>query len=399
MRKRLLWVTLLALTLAAGGAAYVAMRPSASADPAGATATVERGRHEVLVRSQGLIVAATTIEVKSRASGLVQAIHATAGDRVRTGQVLLEVDPSRSRLNEEEMRNEVENARSQVRLAEEAIDPERVELAQRKLSRARELSKEGLTTREATEQAEYDFAAAERTLRNQRQQLEAAQRRLEVALTRLRRSEIESSFTTIRAPIDGVVLSRGVEIGSGVTSFSDSAQGGTVLFKIGSLDRLAFDGNLAISDLTSIKPGLAARVTSDAWREPASGVVSYVAQEAVASTPGSSATNRAPTFQVKVQLEGVLKDVPLNVPATAEIIVETLSDALKVPYSCVRHLPNGQGMVRESANGTVRERQVTLGAVTEGKVQIMGDIAEGTQVVGCGRGPADGAQPAVVRVR
>jgi RND family efflux transporter MFP subunit len=395
MKKLLLWLVPV-LVLAAGGAAYFVMRPSASADSVGGTATVERGRHEVLVRSQGLIVAATTIEVKSRASGLVQAVHATAGDRVRNGQILLEVDPARSRLNEEEMRNEVENARSQVRLAEESIDPDRVALAQRKLTRARELSKEGLTTREAIEQAEYDFAAAERTLRNQRQQLEAQQRRLEVALTRWRRAEIESTFTVIRAPIDGVVLSRAVEIGSGVTSFSDSAQGGTVLFKIGSLDRMAFDGNLAVSDLTKIKPGLAARVTSDAWREPTRGVVSYVAQEAVAPTQASSGTNRAPTFQVKIDLEPAQKELPLNVPATAEIIVEVVADALLVPYSCVRHLPNSQAAVRESANGTVRERTVTLGAVTAGKVQLIGEVAEGTQLVGCGRAPVDQTK-AVVR--
>jgi HlyD family secretion protein len=395
MKKHLLWLVPL-LVLAAGGAAYFVMRPTASAEGAGASAVVERGTHEVVVRSQGLIVAATTIEVKSRASGLVQAIHATAGDRVRTGQVLLEVDPARSRLNEEEMRNQVEEARSQVRLAEESIDPERVALAQRKLSRARELSKEGLTTREAIEQAEYDYAAAERAVRNQRQQLEAAQRRLEIALTRLRRSEIESTFTVIRSPIDGVVLSRAVEIGSGVTSFSDSAQGGTVLFKIGSLNRLAFDGNLAVSDLTKIKPGLPARVTSDAVREPVSGLVSYVAQEAVAAAQTSAGGNRAPTFQVKVELEAGRRDLPLNVPATAEIVVETIVDALVVPYSCVRHLSDNQAMLRESANGTIRERPVKLGAVTAGKVQIIGDVPVGTTVIGCGRTPAD-AGPVVVR--
>jgi HlyD family secretion protein len=395
MTKRLLWLTLL-LAVVASGTAYFVTRPSATTAAAGGTATVERVNHEVLVRSQGLIVAATTIEVKSRASGLVQAVHATAGDRVRQGQVLLEVDPARSRLNEEEMRNEVENARSQVRLAEESIDPERVALAERKLTRARELAKEGLTTREAIEQAEYDHAAAERTLRNQRQQLEAAQRRLETALTRWRRSEIESTFTTIRSPIDGVVLSRSVEIGSGVTSFSDSAQGGSVLFKIGSLDRLAFDGNLAISDLTRIKPALPARVTSDAWREPAAGTVTYVGQEAITQSQSSSGTNRAPTFQVKIELSPTAKDLPLNVPATAEIIVETVPNALVVPYSCVRHLPNSSGTVRALSNGTVREHSVTLGALNGGKVQIIGDIAEGATVVGCGQ-PAVQSAPVVVR--
>ena len=395
MKKRLLWVTLL-LAVAASGAAYFVIRPSANATPTGGTATVERTTHEVLVRSQGLIIAATTIEVKSRASGLVQAVHATAGDRVRRGQVLLEVDPARSRLNEEEMRNEVENARSQVRLAEEAIDPERVALAERKLTRARELSKEGLTTREAIEQAEYDFAAAERTLRNQRQQLEAQQRRLETALTRWRRSEIESTFTTIRAPIDGVVLSRSVEIGSGVTSFSDSAQGGTVLFKIGSLDRLAFDGNLAISDLTRIKAGLPARITSDAWRESATGVVTYVGQEAITQTTASSGTNRAPTFQVKIDLNPAAKDLPLNVPATAEIIIAKVPDALVVPYSCVRHLATNQASVRELSNGTVRDHTVKLGAVTTGKVQIIGDVPPGARIVGCGQS-VDPAPTVIVR--
>ncbi len=128
-----------------------------------------------------------------------------------------------------------------------------------------------------------------------------------------------------------------------------------------------------------IKPGLAARVTSDAWREPTAGVVSYVAQEAIAQTQSSSGANRAPTFQVKIELEAAPKDLPLNVPATAEIIVETLADALVVPYSCVRHLPNSQGTLRESSNGTVRDRSVKLGAVTAGKVQIIGDVAEGTQ--------------------
>src|SRR5687768_14614203 len=100
MKKRLLWIAglLLVALVAASGTAYVIFwRPSVSADTTGNTGTVERGRHEVLVRSQGLIVSATTIEVKSRASGLVQAIHATGGDRVRAGQILLEIDPARSR--------------------------------------------------------------------------------------------------------------------------------------------------------------------------------------------------------------------------------------------------------------------------------------------------------------
>src|SRR6187402_1373376 len=149
MKRRILWSIVLLAIVAAVGAGYAVWRARAKARvPAGTSARVTRENMDVIVRTQGLIVAATTIEVKSRASGYVQAIHATAGDRVQKGQVLLEVDPARSRLNEDEARNEVEAARSQVRLSEESVDPERIALLRRRLDRQRELEKRGLIKRE-----------------------------------------------------------------------------------------------------------------------------------------------------------------------------------------------------------------------------------------------------------
>jgi HlyD family secretion protein len=252
----------------------------------------------------------------------------------------------------------------------------------------------GLIKREDLEQVEYELAAAERSLRGQHKQLEATRARLETALTRLRRAETESSFTIIRTPIDGIVMDRAVELGSGVTSFSDSVQGGTVLFRIGSLDRPAFEGTLAISDLTKVKPGLTANVTSDAWPEAARGVVSYVGQEAQTDD-----RTKAATFEVRIQLDTAARDRPLNVPAVAEIVVSKVSNALVVPLACVQHRPGGQAMLRESAGGATRERLVKLGPSSGTKVQILGDVTEGTTVAGCGAGSADrpGSVPGVIR--
>jgi HlyD family secretion protein len=386
-KRRVLWsVSVLAL-VAAAGVGYAVWRSRAKARvPTGVSARVTRENLDVIVRTQGLIVAATTIEVKSRASGYVQAIYASAGDRVRRDQVLLEVDPSRSRLNEDEARNEVEAARSQVRLSEESLDPERIALLRSRLDRQRELEQKGLIKREDVETSQYDLAAAERAFRSQQKQLEAARLRLETSMTRLRRAQTESSFTTIRAPIDGVVMTRAVEVGSGVTSFSDSVQGGSVLFKIGSLDRLAFEGSLAVSDLTRVKAGLPARITSDAWPAPATGAVMYVGQEAIPQAQtSSSGTQRAATFQVKIQLDPqTAKNLPLNVPAVADIVISTVPSALVVPYSCVRHLPNSQGTLREDKGGVIQDRSVKLGPVTAGKVQVTGEIQEGATIVGCG---------------
>jgi HlyD family secretion protein len=389
MKRFLLWtVAAIALLVILGAlvGAYFFLRPTATR-ATGRTARVTRSDLEVVVKTQGVIVPATTVEVKSRASGYVLRIHASAGDRVKADQILLEVDPARSRLNEEEARNEVEAARSQVRLTREGLDPERIEMLRRELDRQQELAERGLITRKDLENAQYQLASAERSYRSQEKQLEAANARLDAANTRLRRAETESSFTIVRAPIDGVVMERLVEIGSGVTSFSDSVQGGTVLFRLGSLDEPAFDGSIAISDLAKVKPGLSARVTSDAWPTPAAGTVSYVGQEAQ-TTPqnqSSSSQNRAATFKVRVQLEAMTdRSLPLNVPALAEIVISKVPDALVVPFSCVQHRPDGQGVIHESVNGATRERVVKLGPVSGANVQILGDVAEGTEVVRCG---------------
>jgi HlyD family secretion protein len=386
MKRAIIWLSVFVVVAAAGTGAYLILRPGRASEAAGRTARVARADLEVLVKTQGVIVPATTVEVKSRASGYVLRIHASAGDRVRKDQILLEVDPARSRLNEEEARNEVEAARSQVRLAKEGLDPERIEMLRRELNRQRELAAKKLTPRKALEDAEYSLTSAERSYRSQERQLEAAELRLETAMTRLRRAETESSFTIIRAPIDGVVMERAVEVGSGVTSFSDSVQGGTVLFRLGSLDRPAFDGSLAISDLAKVKPGLRARVTSDAWPVPATGVVSYVGQEAQTTPAGQSTSqNRAATFKVRIDLEETgNRSLPLNVPALAEIVISTVAGALVVPFSCVQHRPDGQGILRESAGGGTRERVVTLGPVSGANVQIIGDVKEGTEITGCG---------------
>lgn len=379
MKRLFFWVGGLLVLAIAVVAAYAFTRSSATGVAAGGSAVAATQPMEVLVKSQGLIVAATTIEVKSRASGYVQAVHVRAGDRVKKDQILVEVDPSRSRLNEEEAANEVEAARSQVRLMEEGLDTERVALLKRRLDRQRQLMERGLIKREDLETAEFELASAQRAFRSQEKQLEAAKARLETAITKLRRAETESTFTTIRSPIDGIVMLRAVEVGAGVTSFSESVQGGTVLFKIGSLDRPAFEGTLAVSDLTKVKAGVPARVTSDAWPSGATGTVDYVGQEAQTDD-----RTKAATFAVRIQLDTTADERPLNVPALAEIIVSSAQDAVVLPMSCVHYRADGTAFVRETPGAGGREKVVQLGPVKDGKVQITADLEAGTEVFGCG---------------
>lgn len=132
--------------------------------------------------------------------------------------------------------------------------------------------------------------------------------------------------------------------------------------------------------MTKVKPGLTARVSSDAWPSAATGVVSYVSQEAQ-----SDDKTKAATFEVRIQLDTAARDLPLNVPALAEVLISKVTDALVVPLSCVSYRANGDAMVRESVGTGQTERPVKLGTVKDGKVQIIGDLDPGTEVSGCGR--------------
>ena len=93
MKRLFLWTAGLIVLGVAVAAAYAFTRSSAAGAAGAGSARATTQPMEVLVKSQGLTVAATTIEVKSRASGYVQAVHARAGDRVKKDQILVNNTP------------------------------------------------------------------------------------------------------------------------------------------------------------------------------------------------------------------------------------------------------------------------------------------------------------------
>jgi multidrug efflux pump subunit AcrA (membrane-fusion protein) len=257
------------------------------------------------VPSDGTVVPSVLVEVKSKASGVVQKIMVEPGDIVQKGAVLVELDRKDIEARLREARASLDSARAQYALTKRSLSPQQkasgesaVAQAQIGLDEARVRLTDAQTNHERmadmfgkgyATQAELDAAQvsldtarqgvsrAQETLAQARQQLTldlkgAQPEEIAIAKANVDRAQAqldnvteELSYTTIRAPITGTVLTRPVEIGTAVASGTGGFSGGTSVATIGDLATLYVKANIEEADLGRIEVGLPARITFDAY--------------------------------------------------------------------------------------------------------------------------------------
>jgi len=202
-------------------------------------AVAERRNLEVLAEAAGLIEPVRLVEVKSKASGEVLRIHVETGQDVERGALLVEIDP-----------RDVRNAFAQAE-ADLAVAEARLATAEAQKRRVEELRKANVVTEQ-----EYESAALEEA--NARAQLVKARTNLELARERL-------GDVTVRAPIDGTIIQRSVEIGTIIASASQNISGGTPLLTMADLSQMQVRTLVDETDIGQIRPGLVARVMVEAY--------------------------------------------------------------------------------------------------------------------------------------
>src|SRR5215470_8440780 len=229
MRRTLLIAV--AVVLVAGG--LLAARWTRPTDDIGETARVERGALERIVVASGTIEPEHLVEVRAKVSGIVERFTVDAGDRVRAGEVVAEIDR--------------ETLEAAVREARAIVQEARVELDH----------KNSLFTRgvESQEALDRDHAAAGE-----------AEARLARAQATLERLEQELAYATITAPIDGVVLRRELNPGAAVASVA-SVTGGTVLMTIADTSQMHLLGTVDENEIAQVRVGMDARIRTDAYAD------------------------------------------------------------------------------------------------------------------------------------
>ena len=251
MSRKALWIVVL-LVVASGAVALVVLRRRSAApvEPRFTTVAIDRGKIAARVTASGTLSALVTVQVGSQVSGRILQIAADFNTRVKRGQLIARIDPQL-------FEAAVEQARANLLAAEGNATKARVqaEEAERQAQRTRSLHQQQLVAQAELDTAETNVAAANAQAAASRgavQQMRAA----------LHQAEINLAYTYIHSPIDGVVISRNVDVGQTVAA---SLQAPTLFTIAEDLRKMQVDTNVAEADVGKLRAGMDAYFSVDAY--------------------------------------------------------------------------------------------------------------------------------------
>jgi HlyD family secretion protein len=303
----------------------------------------------------GTIEPENEISIKSKVSGVVRRIFADAGKYVKAGDPLLEVKPDPTPL-------ELAESKRQVQLQEVAMD---------NLNK-QHVRQEAMVGKQLISRKEYeDFM---RQFDEGQLQLKLARERLallESGKVRIENTEIES---IIKAPIDGFVLSKTVEVGDPVTPLT-SYQEGTVLMKMANMERLVFKGTVDEIDVGKLREGMEAELKVGAL--PTDKIVGALTKISLKAEKKENAT----VFPIEVSVPRA-KNTTLRAgySANASIIIQKKDSVLTILERVVTFRNDSAFVKLALGPGKEEERRIKTGLSDAIKVEITEGLKEGDEV-------------------
>ncbi len=320
-KRRALWIgaaVVLALALAFAG--YRATRKDDG--PRYRTAPVTRGDLAVTITATGTVKGLDTVEVGPEISGRILRVHVEKNAQVKQGDLLVSLDT-------EQLAARVEEASAQVQAAEAAVRNARATAAEarQKARRAGELAGKGLVSRDEHETAEASLLRADAAVATAEAQLTVSRATLKASRSALSKAEI-------RAPMDGVVLSRSVEPGQTVAASLQTP----VLFVLAKdLTKMALHVQVDEADVGAVQAGQPATFTVDA--HPGKRFEAVVKDVSFYPTAQAATASAVVTYEAELLVDN--KDLLLRpgMTATASIATAQRKGVLLVPNAALRFAP------------------------------------------------------------
>ena len=342
-RRRKPWrrrarIAALGCLIAAGWFAVDRYSSAGATAPAYSTQAATRGDVVIKVTSSGTLSPVEQVEVGSQVSGRIAELHADYNSLVKAGDVLAIIDPQTA---------ETAVAQSKARLASARADYQKAK-AVAEDAKIRYARDQGLADKGAVSRADADAALT--ALRSADATVSAALAAITVAKAALKESNVALAYTTIRSPIDGLVISRSVDVGQTVAA-SLSAP---VLFVIAEdLGNMELHTTVAESDVGQLKVGQAVEFTVDAFPDRNfSGEVKQVRYEA-------TTVSNVVTYDTVVAVSNEELLLRPGMTADAAFIIDASRDVLAVPQKALSYRPADarQRRARQSADEASRQRQ------------------------------------------
>src|SRR5688572_15048163 len=318
MKKLILFVVVLA---AAGGGFYYYKLKTGKVEPTVLTQALSRGDVVEAVGATGTLEAVETVDVGTQVSGVVRELHADFNTIVRKGQVIARLDPQL-------IETQIEQQTANVQRAEADLDRLKVarDDAKQKLDRAQQMSVKQLIPKTELETAEVNVRAAEA-------QIKSSEASLTQARAQLKNQKVNLGYTTIVAPIDGIVISRNVDQGQTVAS---SMNAPTLYVIAADLTKMQVLANIDEADVGRMRPGQRVTFRVDAF--PTDTFVGEVEQ--VRLQP--AVVQNVVTYSTVISVPNPDLKLKPGMTANVNIEINRRTNVLRVPNAATRFRPTAE---------------------------------------------------------
>ena len=391
-RKLFIWGGIgLALVLLIAGGVFAATRGGTKIDPS-KLAKVEKGDLAKSVVATGKVTPIIKVEVKSKASGIVKKLLVDYGDRVKKGQLLAQLDKIEIEAQVEQSHASLEAA--QANLSSTRADLERakvdaegpdVPLLKRAYDRATNMAKDGVVSASALDDAQknYEMALNKQNVSKAqvtvlRAKIAQAQAQVAQDQANLKQLEEQLSYTDIISPLDGIVLSRDVQMGDAVSSILVLGSSATLVMTLGDTSEVYVKGKVDESDIGKVYLGQPARIKVESFKDKTfTGKVTKI-------SPMGVEKDNVTTFEVRVSIQNPGGELKAEMTANAEIILEEHKNVLQIPEGAILYDKDKKASVEipapKSKDGK-NKLAVNIGISNGAKTEVLSGLKEGDQVV------------------
>jgi HlyD family secretion protein len=330
------------------------------------TERVERGPISTLVNATGTVQAVVTVQVGSQVSGQIQALYADYNSVVKRGQILAKIDPRNFQAQLEDSKANVAAAEAHLRSTQADLATQEANLVSAKanleaarvsrdndaliLKRYTEMVPSGIVAQNDydtvkanadSSRAKFDQASAsveqvEAQINAQRAQVQQAKAQVMQAQADLNKAQINLEYTNIYSPVDGVVVSRNVDVGQTVAA---SLQAPLLFVIANDLTKMQVNASVDEADIGHISDFSKVRFTVDAYpNENFSGRIAEIRLN-------PQTIQNVVTYSVIINVDNADLKLKPGMTANITITVAKRDNALKIPNAALRYLP--PGMTRE----------------------------------------------------
>ncbi|MCL9782800.1 efflux RND transporter periplasmic adaptor subunit [Vibrio sp. S4M6] len=339
------------------------------------TAPVERRDIEETVLATGVLEGAKQVTLGTQVDGQIKSIHVSVGDKVKKGQLLIEIDP-------EIKHNELMKMIAELKKAKASLRENEINLSNKEKTFKRQYK---MKLENATSVAKLEDSRTELEL--YRTKVESSKTDIIKAEIQVKSAKAELELTRITAPIDGTVIAVKYEEGQTLVSRNEAPS----VLTIAQLDKMVVKAKVSEADIFKVKSGLAANITTlgnhDQRYEGVLKTIKLAPDNIIngdSANSSSDNSSKAVYYSSLIEVPNLDKSLQVGMTAQVSIITNRESQVLSIPLSALNSGQNISGLkhsVRILVNDQPVEKTISTGIRDGSYVQVLSGLNDGDNII------------------